>query len=596
MATKKPLRWKSRRAAAERTPQIRLLSLEFTPQNMSAPLPGTAATATIDLPDLTSYPAPIDKAIRLLQAGAAIEHALLIQYLYAGYGFSPENRDILNIAIEEMSHLMTVQNLLLLVGAQPDLSRQDFGTPDGDEERLFPFDLMLEPVTHESLAKYVVAESPKDSPTGVDPQLMDRIVQNALQGSGASINRVGTLYALLGAVFGSEQLLLQKAATGDAWYVMVNALAAEAALEYGGRDRLHLPDIAFVPAPMVHQGTDREWDRSVVNAGLDEFRVHVSSSREQALEALRDIGLQGEGPSTAATELAHFIRFLNLYKQFYGPDGTGTGPAPHAAAVPSAAKIFIDEQSADPQVISHPETARWARLANHRYGILLGTLEMYLRLPAPDRQFLLGWCFAEMFALKKLSNYLTKKPRTSQVGPNVGAVPFTLPAWTGHAVTWDDLEGEFSAAAAEVAAIQAGPGNSDDQKRVLGHLASSDLHKLAEVQARKLAGTVRRKVDRAREILDWAAGAGDPRHLGDSPEYLDQDQGRFWNLALADLKQVSIAGTNIWNPPGPGQDAPLIRMLRLGFMPRNRPPLATTDPEFMFLEDWVRNQCPDEPA
>ena len=43
------------------------------------------------------------------------------------------------------------------------------------------------------------------------------------------MNRVGTLYALLGAVFGSESLLLTKAATGDPWYVMVNSLAAEAA-------------------------------------------------------------------------------------------------------------------------------------------------------------------------------------------------------------------------------------------------------------------------------------------------------------------------------------------------------------------------------
>ena len=49
-------------------------------------------------------------------------------------------------------------------------------------------------------------------------------------------------------------------------------------------------------------------------------------------------------------------------------------------------------------------------------------------------------------------------------------------------------------------------------------------------------------------------------------------------------------------PPTPGADAPLIFMLRLGFMPRNRPRLLTTDAEFLFLEEWVNNQCPDDPV
>ena len=96
-----------------------------------------------------------------------------------------------------------------------------------------------------------------------------------------------------------------RAATGDPWYVAVNALAAEAATAYGGRDKLHLPDTAFHSGSVTEQGSDDEWDRSVVKP-IDEFRVYVVDSRGATLDALRDIGLQGEGPSAIVTEVAHF--------------------------------------------------------------------------------------------------------------------------------------------------------------------------------------------------------------------------------------------------------------------------------------------------
>ncbi len=490
---------------------------------------------------------------------------------------------------------MTVQNLLKLLGAQPELARQDFGPVGSDEYRLFPFDLLLEPITHHSLAKYVVAESPSDIPGEIDPALMDRIIAAATQGTGKPVNRVGTLYALLSAVFGSEDFLRAQAATGNAWYVMVNDFAAEAATAYGGRDKLHLPDTAFRPASVPDQSSDEDWDRSV-NKSFDEFRVHVVDGRQTALEALRDIGLQGEGPSTEASEQSHFIRFANLYKAFYGADGTGTGPAASAAAVPRAAVIAVDETSADPEAISHPDTVGWARIANHRYAIMLGSLELYLRQPADDRYFLIGWCFAEMFAIKFLSGALTKKPRTTQADSRVAAVPFTLPGWSGRAVNWADIEVELIEAGKQQAALLAAGGLPDDQGRVLTHLIASDGRKLAEVQARRAGGTARRKPDRMREILDRAAGVGEPPHTGSSPPLPDQDQGRFWNLAVADFKQTSVLGANIVEVVIPGFDPPLTGKLRKGDMPRERTALPPTGADFLFIEQWVKDGCPDDPV
>ena len=61
---------------------------------------------------------------------------------------------------------MTVQNLFRFVGEKPYLHRQDDGADVSEDERLFPFDFRLEPLSHLSLAKYIVAESPTAVPVG----------------------------------------------------------------------------------------------------------------------------------------------------------------------------------------------------------------------------------------------------------------------------------------------------------------------------------------------------------------------------------------------------------------------------------------------
>jgi hypothetical protein len=97
-----------------------------------------------------------------------------------------------------MSHLMTVQNLLFAIGSEPYLARQDFGPPSDDDYRLFPFDLMLEPVSKKSLAKYIVAESPQPPWPLVEPQLARLIMEEATATvTGRRVNRVGVLYTLL---------------------------------------------------------------------------------------------------------------------------------------------------------------------------------------------------------------------------------------------------------------------------------------------------------------------------------------------------------------------------------------------------------------
>ena len=64
---------------------------------------------------------PEDEALMLLEIAAELEHALLTEYLYAA--FSCETASLRNtlllISKQEMEHLITVQNLRLLLGGAP---------------------------------------------------------------------------------------------------------------------------------------------------------------------------------------------------------------------------------------------------------------------------------------------------------------------------------------------------------------------------------------------------------------------------------------------------------------------------------------------
>src|SRR3954470_10683512 len=114
--------------------------------------------------------APRDEAIFLLHTAAEVEHALMVQYLYAAYSLKrgaavpPDRQDqvrawrttLLGIAREEMGHLITVQNLLRLIGGPLNLEREDY--PFRND--MYPFHFRLEPLSKASLAKYVVAEMP----------------------------------------------------------------------------------------------------------------------------------------------------------------------------------------------------------------------------------------------------------------------------------------------------------------------------------------------------------------------------------------------------------------------------------------------------
>src|SRR5260370_28005143 len=252
-----------------------------------------------------------DYCVFLLRIAAEIEHALMVQYLFAAYSIDGSKlpsrerhrvaawRDIiLGVAREEMGHLITVQNLLILLGSPVSLDREDYPW----DSEFYPFTFHLRALSLESLATYICAESP---PRWIG-QVASAIRKRANAVNKGPANRVGELYALIGKVMNDP-------------------------------DRIRDADLQATTAPF--QASWDEWGRgyrqfaqSTANGSRPNFVqaqmiIRRCSSRDEAVSALAEIGEQGEGLQAAASgtgepggspEVAHFRRFLEIYRGLRG--------------------------------------------------------------------------------------------------------------------------------------------------------------------------------------------------------------------------------------------------------------------------------------
>jgi len=143
--------------------------------------------------------------LRLTRDATEIEHALLLQYLYAAFAVKPRYdkligspgdptaSSLLGVAIQEMQHLTVVNGFLVALGGAPNLLAQEFPfDPD-----IYPFTINLEPLSRPALAKYVYAEAPPgvldwEEPKGGDADFVNAVWSQL--GPGARVNHLGSLY------------------------------------------------------------------------------------------------------------------------------------------------------------------------------------------------------------------------------------------------------------------------------------------------------------------------------------------------------------------------------------------------------------------
>jgi rubrerythrin len=312
---------------------------------------------------------PQAEAAELLRAAAEVEQALLTEYLYAAYSLTPGpaapaaalRRTIVQIAVEEMGHLITVQNLLLALGEDPYFDRENVplgGKPAGQ----YPFPLAFEPLSGDALAKYVTTESV--SPESIDDaQLrakLQAIQDRADQAAGRTVNHVGVLYAKLFWLFQPD----------DQPHLFWQQVAAA-----GMPTARHIPDKALKGLADPRQVTPERFDRSPVtisNPSADDVYVIEIRTRADALFALSLIAAQGESYKMGAD--SHFNKFLAAYDQ-YGA-GFPAGAVRPFPKNPHTVEKVLKDAAAEAGRITQPKALRWAKLFNLRYQLLL--LEMWL--------------------------------------------------------------------------------------------------------------------------------------------------------------------------------------------------------------------------
>jgi len=363
---------------------------------------------------------PLQEAQILLAAAAEIEHALLVEYLYAALSLGPVPAASLirDIAVQEMCHLITDQNLLLFTGAPPSLTRQD----QEPHAELDPFRFTLRPLTKEVLEEFLLAEMPPlEDMTPEQRAVMEPI----WQAHGSAFHPVGLVYARIFWLFQQDD-------QPDPLWPEVVQLAGK--YGFGPDDHIKpvsgqnpFPGLGTATTYQVDPAVELEWRASYAHGGIFES----INSRATALKAIADIARQGEGLASPVPNSSHFERFLGIY----------TDPGlPGLPVVPLPTDPFVSDQAnPNPAIeanrITHPLAVALCRVFNLRYQILLAALRGALfrsrELPAEAaiRSKYATWALAEMSSSMRglFKNLLSLPAKEGNApAPLAAAPPFAL--------------------------------------------------------------------------------------------------------------------------------------------------------------------------
>ena len=557
---------------------------------------------------------PRDEAALLLTVAAEVEHALMVQYLYGAYSVRYDFEDnelqgrvrglyriIAQMAREEMGHLMTVQNLLQLIGAPLNFEREH----SPFESELYPFRFKLEPLSQQSLAKYITAERPAKKPPQISDEQwrqLEKIAQVAqCANDGHPVQHVGPIYKRLIELFRSE-----------------------------------LKDEDFQSYTDETQAKWKDWGYDEGLSSNEESRkVHVDSFesgdpdtlRKLTVEALQRIAEQGEGYGDLID--SHFERFLQLYNDFVALESelaskgiefiwpVATNPSTTRRNPPqkddfdlvSHARLAFEERG----YISHPRARAWGHLFNLRYRLLLTYLMHFLRTSGPrylpegpdqgdrtSRGLLLLWAFDEMRHIKKIAQKMVRLPlRDSWDGVNAGPpfqLPYTLMVSDGDRLRWrghlDVLETSLALLHDSLRVV----GSPDEKDPFLADLQTSDEKQISLLKVLSHGepippGYLPRRFQKVASILEEAVrGFGIDAHAN------------FWT----NINRDEFVRLHMFNTPfiarDPNDDCKLVAgnsqllgrlgsQRKTGRMPRYRPNVDHSRRQF--IGEWIDAQAPD---
>lgn len=396
--------------------------------------------------------------VQLLHIASSIEHALMVQYLFAAYSLndSVENNEfrkkvvlwrnlILSIAKEEMGHLLTVQNVLCLLGGPVELVRENFPW----DSEFYPFEFRLERLTVGCLACYLYAEMSNcvlDLRRELKPlaQRAEKAAQQHLKERSEGIRK--PLPDLQRPGVHQIDLLYQR---------IIEILA----------DRHKIPDSVLDYGSVRFQASMDEWGRGygtaitkeagyaptkVADGGhaLANFRkrrediedtathantiIRTAATRQQAIDALMSIVEQGDA-SDSRSAGSHFERLgliMNQLLDLRARRGNQWEPPTHFVA--DDPHTALSDEQLDESTITYAYSATWANLFNLRYRMLLMYLTHSFQIGRDGRRAYLRGAimhrvFAEMYNLKAIAGILVRLPLKDPSNALRAGPPFQMP-------------------------------------------------------------------------------------------------------------------------------------------------------------------------
>ncbi|MBV8106904.1 MAG: nuclear transport factor 2 family protein [Hyphomicrobiales bacterium] len=436
-----------------------------------------------------------DHLVMLLTFGATAEHCLMVQYLYAAYSLKVESNEtprlrkmieswrhnLLAVAREEMGHLLTVQNLLLLLGAPAALARDSSVWA----QNYYPYPFSLDPLTLDTLACFVYAEMPDIDPdTDIDDAELKALLKDVIARVEKRLNdphhrlpdgrvmlldahRVGALYQQIIDVIGNPKLIPDSAfdessyefqASWDQWGRGYRPAPYRLDAE-GNKAEDDDPDEPAAARKIKAPGKTRaarkievgDDDGSyVVRLGSSQaiaesfVRVDRAATRTDAVEALHRIAKQGEAQhlglnkrlkSSAESELSHFDRFIAVYKELKAEidKNAGWSPAKGVCSNPTTRHAPPPLEPKYSQLES-VVAKRLGQMFNIRYRLLLNYLGHFFQLAKTQpvdrpnvRALLMHRVFGEMYNIKTLAGLLVRTPISEEPDSRWAGPPFEMP-------------------------------------------------------------------------------------------------------------------------------------------------------------------------
>jgi len=364
--------------------------------------------------------------VDLLHYAAEIEHGLMVQYLYAAYSLClhARRKDLVNqlqnwkdfilvIAKEEMGHLLTVQNVLCVLGENLWLTRPDFPS----DCPLNPFPFNLQKLSKETLAFFVWAEMKHPFDEG-DLSRRNPKYKRFVQDDLPEIKKVNDLNRPgVGQLYGKILELLRSCELRDSAFQTVT---------YGGQASWDDWGRHYRQAPSLPGRTTRR-----AGASKNEVIVRQIASRTEAIDAVTDIAEQGEMAnlrSRLPIEVSHFDRFVDVYEGFVKHDG-------ELDVLPLATNPTLESTQGERIVFC--ESRLWARLFDLRYQVLLLYLMQTFQLARPAhrlrdlRGIVMHKVFGEMYNLKAIAGVLVQLPLVDEGTETRAGPPFTMPKELG---------------------------------------------------------------------------------------------------------------------------------------------------------------------